>query len=153
MIRSEDRRDGALIRLMHERLGARRRVFCSSLSPAIGQRRLSQTMFATALLLLPVCAAPPSWRRTAEDPDAPSAPMLLLHSPPSSAVDPLRSGSIALGVKNPPAGAKWFKVEQVDGPSFSGFPAWIPAYAQSNYSVKWWSEYAVCALHLRTTAA
>ena len=71
-----------------------------------------------------------------------SAPMLL-RTPPTTVEDPLRSGSISLGVGNPPAGAKWFRVVQADGPAFSGFPAWIPAYAQSNYSVKWWSEYAV----------
>ena len=74
-----------------------------------------------------------------------SAPMLL-RTPPTTAEDPLRSGSISLGVGNPPAGAKWFRVVQADGPAFSGFPAWIPAYAQSNYSVKWWSEYAVSSL-------
>jgi hypothetical protein len=68
---------------------------------------------------------------------------LLLRTPPTSAADPLRSDCISVGVGNPPAGAAWFRVEQVDGPSFSGFPAWIPAYAQANYSVLWWSEYAV----------
>ena len=100
-------------------------------------------MFSTALL--PLCAIVAHL----EVPSNSSTAMLLRNSPPSSAADPLRSGSITLGVTNPPAGAEWFKVEQVDGPAFSGFPAWIPAYAQSNYSVKWWSEYAVCAMYPR----
>ena len=67
---------------------------------------------------------------------------------PTSDADPVRSASISVGVVSPPLGAAWFKVEQIEGPSFSGFPMWIPAYAQSNYSIKWWSEYAVSSGHV-----
>ena len=73
----------------------------------------------------------------------PGAPPLSFTVTPSSPAHPITAMVFEVtAVSHAPAGADWLLLETVDGPHFSGLPAWFPLDPHSaTASIKWWSEY------------
>jgi hypothetical protein len=73
----------------------------------------------------------------------PAAGSLSFKVTESSAAHPITAMVFEVtAVKGAPAGADWLLLETVDGPHFSGLPAWFPLDARSkSATIKWWSEY------------
>ena len=74
---------------------------------------------------------------------APAARSLSFKVTESSAAHPITAMVFEVtAVKGAPAGADWLLLETVDGPHFSGLPAWFPLDTHSeSTTIKWWSEY------------
>jgi hypothetical protein len=74
---------------------------------------------------------------------APAAGSLSFKVTESSAAHPITAMVFEVtAVKGAPAGADWLLLETVDGPHFSGLPAWFPLDTHSeSTTIKWWSEY------------